>query len=434
MPKIQRKRGMNGMKRILAGAMALSLLLTAGCGSASGTDGKDTAQAAFEPKLDTDASVELNICGFFGNFEALDQVELDFNEHYPNVTFTYQQVGGKDTAAFLDANPDTDIFMTALDTADDLRDRCADLSDLDLSAIDEELLTAYGRDGKQAAIPIGQNLYGVIVNKSLIEKEGLSMPTDEKSWLNDLAALKAKGYTPIQGPDSKVYAELTAGMVFSQICADDSLRKGLKNGDADAAEKLRPALDFLGTIIGSGYTNLAVNQTYPADNYDEAILHFFEGDVPFWVCNTEKVSGMKKRESKSEAFTNAPFEYEYIYPPIGEAGEYVYQEPWYGFSVNENGANKDYAMEFVRFLAGTDEINKMADIKGVPSVAKQPTDNAIYRNVLAADVLKNRAVNDGTITAALCESWYACTNKLGRGECTEDEALDEFLAACEAAL
>ena len=422
------------MKRILAGAAALSLLLTVGCGSASGKDGRDTAQAAFEPELDTDAAAELNICGFFGNFEALDQVELDFNALYPNVTFSYQQVGGKETVDYLDANPGTDIFMVALDTADDLKDRCADLSALDLSAVDSEMLTAYNRDGRQTALPMGQNLYGVIVNRTLLEKEGLPVPTDEKSWLNDLAALKAKGYTPIQGPDSKVYAELTAGMVFSQICADDKLRAELKNGDADAKEKLRPAMDFLSTIIGSGYTDLAVNQTYPADNYDGAILRFFEGDVPFWVCNTEKVSGMKKRESKSEAFSAAPFAYEYIYPPVGDANEYVYQEPWYGFAVNEDADSRDYALEFVRFLATTDELNRLADIKGVPSVAKQPTDNAIYANVLAADALKNRVVNDGTVTSALNDGWYACANRLGHGECTEDEALDEFLAVCESAL
>ena len=419
------------MKRILAGAMALSLLLTAGCGSPSG---KDTAQAAFEPKLDTDAAVELNICGFFGNFEALDQVELDFNALYPNVTFTYQQVGGKDTPDYLDANPGTDIFMVAHDTEELLRDRCADLSALDLGDIDESMLRFYNRDGKQEVLPMGQNLYGVIVNKTLLEKEGLSVPTDEKSWLNDLAALKAKGYTPIQGPDSKVYAELTAGEVFSQICADDKLREGLKNGDADAKEKLRPAMDFLGTIIDSGYTDLAVNQTYPQDNYDEAILRFFEGDVPFWVCSTEKVGGMKKRESKSETFSAAPFEYEYIYPPVGDANEYVYQEPWSGFAVNENADSRDYALEFVRFIATTDEINKMANIKGIPSVAAQPSDNDIYANVLAADALKNRAVNEGIITSALSDSWYAVTNKLGRGECTEDEALDEFLAVCKTEL
>lgn len=35
-------------------------------------------------------------------------------------------------------------------------------------------------------------------------------------------------------------------------------------------------------------------------------MTFFEGNVPFWVCDTEKVSGMKKRESKSAASLPIP--------------------------------------------------------------------------------------------------------------------------------
>ena len=51
-------------------------------------------------------------------------------------------------------------------------------------------------------------------------------------------------------------------------------------------------------------------------------MKFFEGDVPFWVCDTEKVSGMKKRESKSEAFSANPFEYEFTFAPMGDNGIY----------------------------------------------------------------------------------------------------------------
>ncbi len=51
-------------------------------------------------------------------------------------------------------------------------------------------------------------------------------------------------------------------------------------------------------------------------------MKFFEGDVPFWVCDTEKVSGMKKRESKSEVFSANPFEYEFTFAPMGDNGIY----------------------------------------------------------------------------------------------------------------
>lgn len=54
----------------------------------------------------------LEIAGFFGNFEALDQVENAFNEIYPNVTFSYEQNGGTDLDEYLKNNPYIEIFMT----------------------------------------------------------------------------------------------------------------------------------------------------------------------------------------------------------------------------------------------------------------------------------------------------------------------------------
>ena len=64
-------------------------------------------------------------------------------------------------------------------------------------------------------------------------------------------------------------------------------------------------------------------------------------DMPFYVCNAECVSGMKKRESKSETFSANPFEYEFLYAPLGDKGAYAYQQPWYGFSVNKDSEEKE---------------------------------------------------------------------------------------------
>ena len=74
---------------------AAGLMLTAGlagcapgAGPAAGSGA--VAPAEFTPQLDTDAAVELKVSGFFGNFEALDQVLNNFNAYYPNVTLNYE--------------------------------------------------------------------------------------------------------------------------------------------------------------------------------------------------------------------------------------------------------------------------------------------------------------------------------------------------------
>ncbi len=419
-------------KNLKLGLICLSLVTAmgmTGCGKTESTE--------FQPKLDTDSKVVLNTTGFFGNFEALDQVTNDFNEYYPNVEFTYEQVSTENFESYLEANPGVDIFMTSQETFEKLGnklvDQCADLAKegVSLNDIDEDMLKMSYRDGKLTAIPMSQNLYGLIVNVSLLEKEGLKVPDNYEEFMDVLAALKEKGYTPIQGPDSKVYAELTEGMAFDMILKDKKLYDSLMAGEDSAVDTLLPVVEKLSAIIDNGYTDYAVNQSYPQDNYDQAILRFFDGEVPFWVCNTEKVSGMKKRESKSESFQANPFEYTYIYAPLGDKGVYAYSEPWFGFSVNKDSDDYEYAIEFMRFLATKDEINKIADVKGVPAIAKEKTDVAIYRNVLNPGKAEMECVNDGTITQPMISAWYTCMNKYATGEyASAREAMEAFVKLC----
>ena len=426
----------SGIAAAAAAALALSM---AGC-SSSGESEKATS---FEPDLDTNASVQLDAIGYFGNFEALDQVIADFNEYYPNVTFSYQQVGGSDEEAYLDANPDTDIIMTSPQTLKakgfNLASYCENLAEagVDTSAIDEKMLANSYVDGKLLSIPMGQNITGIVVNTTLLEKEGLSMPQTASEFMDCCAALKKKGYTPVQGPTKSVYAELSLGQAFSSIGKDSKLASGLAKGDkasiAKMESELSPALEFVKKLADKGYTDPKINDSYPEDNYDGAIMRFFEGDVPFWVCNTEKVSGMKKRESKSDAFQANPFSYSFINVPAGdESNQYAYQEPWFGFSVYNKSDSADYASEFLRFMATKDEINTMSSVKGIPSVAVEPTNADIYQDVLSADAVEKGCVNDGTITPDMNASWYTVATSYATGKYkTTGSALEEFAKSCK---
>lgn len=417
------------MKRAAAGLLAVLLLATAGCAGSS---------KGFAPKLDKNADVQLTIQGYFGNFEALDQVMNDFNKYYPKVTFTYQQVGGADEESFLESNKEVDLIMTSSDllhrNGGTLADHCVNLleQDVDLSAIDEKMLLDSNIGGKQLSIPMGQNMYGMVVNLTLLEKEGLSLPKNQTEFLNVLSALKSKGYTPIQGPTSKVYAEAVGNIFYSGMCEGQPIRQALEQGDMDAAEAaVLPAFQLIETMVKEGYTDLELNGEYPDDNYDQAILRFFEGNVPFWVCNTEKVSGMKKRESKSEAFQQEPFSYTFIFPPVGEDGQYIFREPWFGFAANKTAKNLDYAVEFLRFLATRDEINQMADVKRIPSAAKVSTGPDVYVRVLDKAATDKSIVNKGEVTPAMTSKWYSCIAKFAQGGYdSAHEAIQDLLSVC----
>lgn len=385
----------------------------------------------FSPQLNTDEKLTLNILGYFGNFEALDAVTNDFNKYYPNISFNYQQVSGNNLVAFLDSNFQTDIFMTSSDTisSTNLIDYCLDLSivNLNLNDVDQTMLTTSYKGNFLHSLPIGQNIYGIITNVTLLKKEGLDIPKNYDKFINTLNTLKTKGYVPLQSSSTKIYPELTINMMVNTIQEDNELYNDLINGNLKSYSKIENIFNIVSNIQNNEYSLDEVNNLYPFDNYDDAILRFFEGNVPFWVCNSEKVSGMKKRETKSETFKANPFEYTYIYAPLGDKGSYVYHEPWYGLGISKRSPSIEYAKEFMRFYATKDELNKMASTKGVPSIAKEKYNSDIYKYIDNPEAIETNCIYDGKVTQKDFDAWYTCINSFATKKLSKEEAIKSFI-------
>ena len=416
------------VNRMIAFASVAAMAVTglAGCGS-DNSDKADTTdtktEAEFQPSLDTEEDVTLEIAGAMGNFEALDQVINDFNEYYPNVTVSYEQNDIYALSDYMKNNSYVDIFMTSdanVRSKDHenlyVYDYCLDLAEvLDTSDIDSELIKACTVDGKLARIPLAKLMCGLVVNKTLLENEGLEVPQNYEEFLTVCEALKAKGYTPIQSARNHACSDLILPMAMSILGNDDELKEMVQKNDPAYAESLVPVYEKLEEILQKGYISNEVNEKYPEDNYNGSIMNFFEGDVPFWVTTTESFSGMKKREAKSETFSAEPFEYEFIDAPLGDEGVFDYEEPWYGFSVNKDSEDVDYAVEFMKFLTQEEELNKLAEIKGMPSVTINNQDER-FANALYPEKEEGRYVLNGdmdvSVTSAICDS----ANQLGHGE------------------
>lgn len=385
----------------------------------------------FSPQLNTDEKLTLNILGYFGNFEALDAVTNDFNKYYPNISFNYQQVSGNNLVAFLDSNFQTDIFMTSSDTisSTNLIDYCLDLStvNLNLNDVDQTMLTTSYKGNFLHSLPIGQNIYGIITNVTLLKKEGLDIPKNYDKFINTLNTLKTKGYVPLQSSSTKIYPELTINMMVNTIQEDNELYNDLINGNLKSYSKIENIFNIVSNIQNNEYSLDEVNNLYPFDNYNDAILRFFEGNVPFWVCNSEKVSGMKKRETKSETFKANPFEYTYIYAPLGDKGSYVYHEPWYGLGISKRSPSIEYAKEFMRFYATKDELNKMASTKGVPSIAKEKYNSDIYKYIDNPETIETNCIYDGKVTQKDFDAWYTCINSFATKKLSKEEAIKSFI-------
>ncbi len=417
---------MVGKKRILLSCTAALTALSLGCGlSGCGKQAEKTGSdtAGFTPRLDTEASVTLELGGFMGNFEALNEVINDFNEIYPNVSLSYEQNSVYMLRDYLNNNTGVDLFMTAAknlydkDTSEDyVADCCVDLSkeDIDLSAIDASLLSYGTVDGALVQVPLTRTVYGMAVNKTLLKEEGIEVPETYKQFLDALSALSDKGYTPVMASENHVYAELAAGMAMNLI------EEG--KGEAEAA---LPAFERLESLLP--YTDPALNGEMSSDNYDASIMRFFEGDIPFWVCGTESFSGTKKRESKSETYSASSFEYEFMEVPLGDDGVYSYAEPWYGFSVNKESDNLEYALEFIRFLAQPEELDELASIKGMPTVTSGESPR--YPS-LGTQKTSGSFINDGSIPFGTEEALKNALTGLGTGEYgSAEEAAAAFSAS-----
>ena len=171
-----------------------------------------------------------------------------------------------------------------------------------------------------------------------------------------------------------------------------------------------------------------INLLTNAVKCDGSIMAFFEGDAPFYVCNAECVNGMKKRESKSETFHAAPFEYEFLYAPLGDSGAYAYLEPWYGFSVSKDSDEAELAVEFLRFMST--RLDEMAGIKGLPSVAADST-NERYAGIRHTDAAELSFTNDGRITETVRNAFQQVCGDLGAGVyATASEAARAFVQQC----
>ena len=418
------------MNKTIIKGLSLVLVLSnllSGCKKA---DSKE-----FKPSLDKNLTANLEIEGFFDNFEALDQVVNAFNEYYPNVSVSYERVPCSKLREFMENNQGVDIFMTSSqnfnqeDNEKYVGDYCLDYSSekMNLSAYRENLIKAYTINDRLISLPIFENVSGLIVNKTLLEKEGLTIPTNQEEFLNCLAVLKEKGYTPIQSALNHVYSNLVYSEALTLIGNNGQLSNQLNRGNVENIEMLLPIFETIETMVNEGYSDLTLNETYPSDNYDKAILKFFEGDVTFWPCTGENASGMKKRESKSESFKNTPFKYEFIYSPIGEKGAYGYEDVWGGFSINKNTNKKDLAIEFMNFLSQEENLNLLANTKGMPSVAKN-RDNAFYTNLDNEKLIEESYQDEGIISLSTKSKIADVCNQYANGNYSSAKEVLEALS------
>ena len=209
------------------------------------------------------------------------------------------------------------------------------------------------------------------------------------------------------------------------MAEDPEAVKKLNALDPSAGEYMRPSLEKIGQFLKDCHVDLDACAKIE-DNYEAVILRFFEGDVPMMTCSGDTVSGTKKRESISEAFIAKPFKYTFVPIPMTDEGAYFLDMPNLQFSVNKDSQNLDMVNEFMRFLVTSQELNEIAQNKGLMS----PTKDLSFDNMYAAfgDVPESRILSPeviGLTDDAVIQLRQAVYG-VGTGAMTEDEAVADY--------
>ena len=210
--------------------------------------------------------------------------------------------------------------------------------------------------------------------------------------------------------------------LFAATLADNPEALALANElKPEAGEYMRPALKAVEDLIQNGCVDLDACDKIE-DNYTQVILRFFEGDVPMMICTGDTVSGTKKRESQSEAFSKSPFEYTFSPIPLTDDGGYFIDSPSVEFSVNKECDDLDMTNEFIRFLISDTELNNMASLKRLVTPARDMSFDAVYAPF--GKISSDRIISPEVIGIKdpLTVQMRVAAFKVGKGELTVDEA------------
>ncbi len=413
-------------------ALCAGLTFTVGCKKS-----KKAVEKPFAPALATDTKATIKVYGNYSNFEALEAEFDRFNQFYPEVELSYYCLDNYNNVitSSLSSDEAPDIFfllywMKDRDQYKALFDIAEDLSspelNLNLDCIYEGNLLKTS-SGKVPMLPMYSQGYGMLVNEDLFKKENLEVPETLQELLDVCQKFKAAGYkSPMMGytgGDANIISSIVYPYSHYLVKDDVKAQEALNNMEPDAGQYIRPLYELIEKLVDEGCFDLSVCKQEIKDNYNAVILRFFEGDIPMMLVYADVVSGTKKRESKSEAFTASPFKYRMYPTPVTDKGGIFISNTGTGFAVNSRSKELAMTNEFIRFLTRTTELNNLANIKHLIPITKDFSSDELFAPM--EDGIKVYA-NITTLTDDVQKKVRTNCYNIANGTMTVDEAVKAY--------
>ena len=211
---------------ILAGGMSLALLLSA-CGPASTPAASPSSEPAGETQQQTAEAepVTITYCNFNasgGNEETLQRMYEAFHEEYANITVEIETIAMDDYFTQMQTRvaggTAPDCYELNIENFASYANKgvLAEITDVDLSSLDETALSAFNVDGKQYGLPGNFSNVVLVYNKDLFDQAGIDYPNED--WTQDDVQAAAEAIRAL-GDDIYGYYQPLTYNEFYKACA-----------------------------------------------------------------------------------------------------------------------------------------------------------------------------------------------------------------------
>lgn len=358
---------MHKRKAVILIAFILIVGMLAGCMAEKGA-------------AETEEEVVLTVAGGWPDCRALDVAASAFHEQYPNCTITYEYLQDyyESLEKRMDGEAPIDLFFSTNIQADsEMLPYALDLNsceELDLSQTFDGLIEnfAFREEGnedrkKMYAIPLGAEIRGLYVNKTLLDSVGLEVPTDQASLLAACQVLKENGYIPFHGNPG----DFSQTLIYPWICnlianADDpqAAYASVNAHEPGVSEMFREPYAFLYTLVENDYYDYKTAQTdlgLFVDSSDEDYARHFlniQKQDDAWVKADDigqiafmpAPMSLQSLVDKTKEDYHSEIEYAFVLAPVGTDGGFAYMSPAHGIAINKNSANVEWSVRFLDFL------------------------------------------------------------------------------------
>jgi multiple sugar transport system substrate-binding protein len=144
------------------------------------------------------------------------------------------------------------------------------------------------------------------------------------------------------------------------------------------------------------------------------------------LCSGDVVSGTKKREGQSQAFSAHPFQYDFYVAPSGDEGGYYMDSVSMLFSVNKESRNLDMTTEFIRFLTSEKELGQMAAEKRLITPTRDYSLDEVYASLASFPEERTVAFRDTEILDGAVKQFRSAAYAVVNHDMTVDEAVKRY--------